>query len=97
MLPEQGLADGSGQKQTQCGAGRQGFGVLEGGLGREIIGGLVVPGLASGFVPPSTQSQPPRISRLKRYPAAVRGELEGQAPARPCSPTARENKLLSGH
>jgi len=42
MLPEQGLADGYGQKQTQCGAGRQGFGMLEGGLGWEIIGEMVV-------------------------------------------------------
>ena len=40
MLPEQGWADGSGQKPAQCGAGRQGFGMLKDGLGREIIGGL---------------------------------------------------------
>ena len=77
MLPEQGLADGSGQKQTQRGAGRQGFGMLKDGLGREIIGGLAVVAWISGFVRPSNHSQAPKTSRLKRYPAAVRGERGG--------------------
>jgi hypothetical protein len=51
--------------------------MLKNGLGREIIGGLVVVARISGFVRPSNHSQAPKTSRLKRYPATVRGELGG--------------------